>query len=128
MQIGTLFDLFTDGRDLVDFFDGVETTEQLVSRLEVLKHKDTDQLFNCIVGMRASLNQMYKATFEMSATFSDGETDNLDDSEDDDSVDKTLADLAAEFPDAPSTEISENPISNPEAPAADPKTVETPET
>ena len=126
MQIGTLFDLFTDGQDLVEFFEGVETTEQLVSRLEVLKRKDTEQLLHCIVGMRSSLNQLYKATFEMSATIADGEIEDLGEDDDDGSVDKTLEELAAEFPDAPAATDTENPISNPEAPPADPKTVETP--
>jgi len=125
MIFGTIFELFTDGKDLAEFFEGVETKEQLVSRLEILKHKDTDDLLNCIVGLRASLDQTYKDTLEMSASLPDHE--DLDIDFDDESVDKTLAELESEFPDLPDDAPSENPISSPGDTGGEAKSVETPE-
>ena len=39
MKVSSLFDLIADSRDLVEFFDGVNSKEQLVSRLERLKRQ-----------------------------------------------------------------------------------------
>jgi len=124
MRIGTLFDLFTDAKDLCALFENVETKDQLVSRLEVLKHKDTDELLGCLAGTRASLDHMYKETFEMSATVSEGEIEDL--TEGDDEIDQVLSDVEREFPDESQESMSENPISPSPVAVADPKSGETP--
>lgn len=128
MKIGTLFDLFTDAKDLCALFDNVETREQLVSRLEFLKHKDTDELLECLAGARASLDRMYQETFEMNASVSEGDGESLNDLTDgDNDIDQTLAELAENFPDVSEEVGTENPISEPAEVVADPKSAETPE-
>ena len=37
MKLSSLFTVITDANDVLDFFEGVDTTDQLVSRLERLK-------------------------------------------------------------------------------------------
>jgi hypothetical protein len=73
MRIGTLFDLLTDAKDLLQFFENVETTEQLVSRLERLKRQGTDDLLACKIGLEASINLLLNETLEMSASLDDDE-------------------------------------------------------
>lgn len=76
MQVGKLLDLITDTRDILEFFDGVDNRDQLVSRLERLKRQGTDDLYANIEGLRVSLTAMLSDTLEMSATFGAGEDSN----------------------------------------------------
>lgn len=76
MQVGKLFDLITDTRDVLEFFDGVDNRDQLVSRLERLKRQGTDDLYANIEGLRVSLAAMLSDTLEMSATLGAGEDSN----------------------------------------------------
>jgi hypothetical protein len=94
MRISSLFDLITDGNDVLDFFDRVETPEQLVSRLERLKRQGAEELLACLEGLRASISSALNDTLEMNAS--------IDESSDDDSelgdLDAALADLETENP------------------------------
>ncbi len=71
MKIGTLFDLLTDSRDLLEFFEGCENREQLVSRLERLKRQGTEDLMDCIESLRVTLDRTFDDTLEMSASLDD---------------------------------------------------------
>jgi hypothetical protein len=71
MKIGRLIDLTNDASDLLDFFEGVETQEQLVSRLERLKRGATEELLACIEGLRASNQSFRDDTVEPSGTLGD---------------------------------------------------------
>jgi gas vesicle protein len=106
MQVRSLFDLVTDGRDLLDYLDGVETRDQLVTRLERLKHQGPDgldEMLECIEGLRTSLTKLLDDVLEMSASV---------DEEKDDDLDAELDELADEVEDEPAevddstTEIS----------------------
>jgi hypothetical protein len=89
MQIGRLFDLFTDAHDIADFFEGVETREQLISRLELLKRQGTDDLLACLVALPQTLDRLYHDTLEMSPSSElAGEDDNQE-------LDQELERLAA---------------------------------
>jgi hypothetical protein len=83
MQVGKLFDLITDTRDVLEYFDGVDNRDQLVSRLERLKRQGTDDLYACIEGLRVSLTAMLADTLEMSASPGAGEEDSDEVSEQD---------------------------------------------
>ena len=41
MKISSLFTVMTDANDILDFFENVNTTDQLVSRLERLRRQDS---------------------------------------------------------------------------------------
>jgi hypothetical protein len=92
MKISSLFDMVTDANDVLDFFDRVDSPEQLVSRLERLKRQGTTELFACLEGLRSSVTAALNDTLEMSASLDEPELD--DDS--DLSIDKELANLESE--------------------------------
>ncbi len=110
MQVGKLFALVADAQDIYDFFDGVETREQLVSRLELLKRQDTEDLLACLLALPSSLNNLLTDTLELSPS--------LDDGGEDESLDKELEELAADLqsvgddPDKPVPPPSENQNTN----------------
>lgn len=105
MKISSLFDLITDGRDLLDFFEGVDTKEQLVSRLERLKRQAPDEILECVEGLRTSVAAALADTLEMSAVLDDEEETDL-------GIDTELDQIAKDEEDA---EV-ENP--NPQTPPA----------
>lgn len=95
MRIGSLFNLITDARDVLDFlFEGVETKEQLVSRLERLKRGETvEELLACLFSLNSSAAAVLDETLEMNASMDEpdpGEDDDLSD------LDTELASLDAE--------------------------------
>lgn len=94
MRISSLFDIITDANDLLDLFDGVESSEQLVSRLDRLKRQGKDEMFACIQGLRGSVTSALNDTLEMNASLDEPEVDDTD--EDLGNLDAELADLDAE--------------------------------
>jgi hypothetical protein len=78
VKVSSFFNLIVDGSDLLDFFQKVDTSEQLVSRLERLKREAPDELLSCIVGMRASIATALDDTLEMSAVLDEPDNDNPD--------------------------------------------------
>lgn len=108
MKIGTLFDLLTDTRDILEFFDGCVTKEQLVSRLERLKRQGADDLLSCVDGLRVTLDRTFEDTLEMSASLDD--QNELED----DAVDKELDDLVGKL-----DEPVEEPNANDQNPSPD---------
>lgn len=116
MKVRSLFDVIVDGLDLLDFFTDVESVEQLISRLDRLKRKETaEELLACIHGQRASINAALEDTLEMSASLDE------DDDEDDD-LDREIAKLAADAePVSAEPPEKQNPAVTPAA--EDPKNV-----
>ena len=86
MQIKSLFNLISDGKDLLDLFTGVEDDEQLVSRLERIKRhvidaskqQEPSDLLLCLEGLRNSIGSALDDTLEMSASLDDDDKDPLE--------------------------------------------------
>jgi len=78
MKTRSLFDLLTDARDVVDFFERVETSEQMVSRLERIKRGEADDFLTCVEALRVSIEAALEDTLELSAGL-ESEEDGLED-------------------------------------------------
>ena len=78
MKFKSLFHLVEDAKDLLDYLEGVDNRDQLISRLERLKRQGTDDLLACIEGLRASVTDALDDTLEMSATLDEDISDNID--------------------------------------------------
>ena len=136
MKIGSLFNLCGDSHDLLEYFQDIDTLEQLISRLERLKHlprEDVQELLHCIIGLRASLNRVYDETIETSSTI-DGDDLTPDDSDDltpddkptDESVaalEATLEEIASQIVNPVSVPATEKPNSSETPRDADPNIV-----
>ncbi len=121
MQVGHLFDLITDAKDLTDFFEQVDTRDQLVARLDLLKRKGTEDFLACLDGLRVSITKILSDTLEMSASLDDEEPEVDDVVSDGDDIDRTLEALGRELQENPSVaETPETP--NRAADAADAET------
>lgn len=107
MKVSSLFNLVTDGNDVLEFFDRVETVDQLISRLERLKRQGTEELLLCLDGLRSSITKALDDTLEMNAA-------TFDETEDDE--DPEFGDLDSEL--ASLEEENENPDGNPPAEVA----------
>ncbi len=79
MKFRSPFDLATDTSDVLDFFDGVETPEQMISRLERLKKNDTEDFLLCIEALRGTLTALLEDTIEMTPSGPESETGADDD-------------------------------------------------
>jgi hypothetical protein len=93
MKVSSVFNLMTDSSDVLDFFEGVESTEQLVSRLDRLKRQGPDELLDCLYALRSSIVALLDDTLEMSAL---GEPDDEEDNLGDGLTDAELERLTAE--------------------------------
>jgi hypothetical protein len=97
MKVSSLFTMITDGNDVLDFFDGVATTDQLVSRLDRLKRQGTDPLLDCLYALRSSIASALNDTLEMSPEPRDPDVDdNLGESLDDEELENLTSDSASE--------------------------------
>ena len=92
MKVSSLFNMATDLSDMLDFFEGVETTDQLISRLDRLK-RQADHLLDCIYAAKSSAATFLDDTLEISPLNEPDEEDNLTG---DLGVDDELENLAAE--------------------------------
>jgi hypothetical protein len=111
MQIKHLFHLITDSSDLLDLFDQVETKDQLISRLEMLKRQDTSELLSCIEGLRQSANECLEDTIEPGGSL------DADDDDDDLGIEAELEAIAQEEPlDQLETPAKPDLQSSPDAP------------
>ena len=130
MKISSMFDVMTDAHDILDFFEGVNTTDQLVSRLERLKSQPgRTNLLACIDSLRASLYVLLDDTLEVS-TFGGEAEESPDDDLTDAELDKLVADTLPpaqppEMPQPPSppTIPDQSPVTEKQipSPAADGK-------
>jgi hypothetical protein len=78
LKFRELFDLFRDGDELLAYFDGVTTPQQLVSRLEQLKRQDPEGMFDALENLRMSHDNALEANIELGGALV-GETDASDD-------------------------------------------------
>ena len=85
MKIANLYNVLTDASNLLDLFELVETPDQLVSRLERLKRRDTKNMMDCIDGLRGSVAdtlddnlEMMELSAPLGTTESGPEDDDLD--------------------------------------------------
>lgn len=111
MKVGNLLDLMNDSADLLDMFDGVETKDQLVSRLEVLKRRDADDLMACVDGLRHSVLTMREDVLEIGTALDSPE----DDGEDTD-LDALLKSVGEDVPGERENPPGENPAPNEKTP------------
>ena len=139
MKISSLFAVMTDANDILDFFENVNTTDQLVSRLERLKQQPgRANLLACIDSLRASIYELLDDTLEVSTFGGEAESDLEDnltlDAELDSLVADTMPAVPSDVPQAPtqppvpdgiSYPATEKQISEPTITAEDGKTTGT---
>jgi hypothetical protein len=78
MKIGSLFDVVRRANDLCEYFDGVDNSEQMVSRLERLKKAAPSDLTDDIKALRDSVSALLDDTMEMGRSVDDTDEDELD--------------------------------------------------
>jgi hypothetical protein len=104
MKVSSVFNLMTDSSDVLDFFEGVESTDQLVSRLDRLKRQGADSLLDCLYALRSSNATLLDDTLEMSPS--------LGEPEEEDNLGESISDEELEnLTDAP--EEKQNPAEDP---------------
>jgi hypothetical protein len=67
MKVSSVFSLVTSSTDILDLFEGVESTDQLVSRLDRLKRQGPGILLDCLYTLKTSIALLLDDTLEMSA-------------------------------------------------------------
>jgi hypothetical protein len=92
MKMASLFNMITDASDLLDLFDGVDTTDQLISRLDRLKRQGKEEMLACIEGLRSSIAAALDDTLEMNGSIDEPSSD-LDDENNLGDLDAELAEL-----------------------------------
>jgi len=92
MRMGTLFNLATDARDLLELFTDVSDVNQLVSRLERLKHEGKEETLQRVEDLRLSLDDFFEDTIEMQPHLGGDE-----DEEDYGDLDRQLSSLGEEI-------------------------------
>jgi hypothetical protein len=96
MKVKSLFDLLQTSSELLTYFDGVTTPEQLVSRLERLKKAEPDELASLITdldSLRQSVSASFNDTLEMGRDSSEITEEDGDDDEFFDLEDPSEADI-----------------------------------
>ena len=78
MKLGSLFNVLQGNTDLLELFEGVETHDQMVTRLERLKRQAPEELLLCVQGLRVDLRALFDDTLEMGASLDDEDTSELD--------------------------------------------------
>ena len=101
MKFKSLFNIVEDARDLLEYLEGVDTRDQLVSRLERRKRQGTDDLLACVEGLRASVADALDDVLEMSPA--------LDEEEVSDAIDNEIKLLESQIDEAGKSQ--EDPIS-----------------
>lgn len=71
MKIQELFDLLAASQDFISIFDGVETTSQLVSRLERLKREDVEGILQDLNTLRLATGTALEANLELGGSLGD---------------------------------------------------------
>lgn len=78
MKIRNLFELVQDSKDVLDFFEGVESPEQMISALERIKKRESEDFLTCVQTLRISLEQLVDDTLELSGFGPDDEEEDLE--------------------------------------------------
>ena len=92
MKISGLFSLLTNSTGLLEFFDGVETEDQMITRLEKLKHQEgPSALLDSVYTTRAAVAEVLDDTIETTSTV-EGEDMEFEDTMEDDELENLTAD------------------------------------
>lgn len=83
MKISSLFELIRSSNEVAEYFDGVDSPEQMVSRLERLKKAAPTELMEDVRALRNSVSMLLDDTLEMGRSVND-EDENEDEDEEDD--------------------------------------------
>jgi hypothetical protein len=73
MKIRELFDLLGAAEDFLSFWEGVETVDQMISRLEHLKRADPEGLLDDMHSLRICTAGAFDANLELGGALSQGE-------------------------------------------------------
>lgn len=73
MKISSLFNVIRNATDLAEYFDGVETSEQMVSQLERLKKSSSEEFLDDIKALKNSVSALLDDTMEMGRSIDDDE-------------------------------------------------------
>ena len=84
MRMKSLVDLIRDSGDVLDFFEGVESVEQMISKLERIKRTEPQEFFANIMGLRISHAALLEDTFEFQSSGTDDIEGDLLDGDDED--------------------------------------------
>ena len=116
MKISSLYNMITDASDVLDYFEGVDSQDQLISRLERLKHSDIGDLMACIDGLRSSVSEILDESLEVSTILNeiDGE-DNTDDELNDAELDNLIREKTSLVPAASLESVATGKLENPMA-------------
>ena len=117
MKISSLYNVITDASDVLDYFEGVDSPEQLVSRLERLKRSDTREMMACIDGLRGSISEILDESLEVSTLLGELEGKDDVDSELNDSELDSLT--SEETPPIPAATPEPTTAAEPAAPTAE---------
>jgi len=87
MKIRSLFDIVQDSKDVTDFFEDVETVDQMISKLERLKKRpEAEDFLACVISLKISQDAVLDDMLEMSSN-------RVEDDEEEEFDEKDLADL-----------------------------------
>lgn len=113
MKMQAIFDLMRDAHDILSFFEGVTTTEQMISRLERLKRQAPEDFFECMESLRFSVSAALEDNLELGGPLAS----------DDEEADDIFAGLNLPEDEHPADEASPEPNASPapreQAPATD---------
>ena len=87
MKIQELFDLLGAAEDFLSFWEGVETVDQMISRLEHLKRADPEGLLDDLQSLRICTSAAFAANIELGGALAQHGTEDTDDSD----LEKALA-------------------------------------
>jgi hypothetical protein len=77
MKMQSLFDILQDAQDILSFFEGVTTTDQMISRLNRLKQQAGEDLFDTVESLRMSVGAALEDQMELGGSL--GSPDSQDD-------------------------------------------------
>ena len=75
MRMSSIFDVITDINDFLSLFEGVESPEQMSSRLDRLKRQGSREVYAYLEGLRISRDNLLNDTIEMSPSLEDPTVD-----------------------------------------------------
>jgi hypothetical protein len=65
MKMQAIFDLIQDAQDVLTFFEGVTTTDQMISRLDRLKRQAPEDFADCLDALRFSVSAALEDNLEL---------------------------------------------------------------
>lgn len=103
MKMQAIFDLMRDAHDILSFFEGVTTTEQMISRLERLKRQAPEDFAECIESLRFSVSAALEDNLELGGPLAS----------DDEEADDIFAGLSLPEDESPASDTEAEPSALP---------------